>query len=198
MDDSRIQVQNMVDLIISNFFPKMEINCYATIVKKRDYLGIRSDRVVKSNGMLKNEIVISEKDYFNNDPKLLVDIVSQIIQIIAARDNVLASNRGRYFNKWLNCYFEKYGVITTKGKYGYQPVECDQKYYDCFPKFKTKKATLYLPYIEGHKSSTRKLICPACGLTVRATSNVSLICGRCYKKNNINYLIVEKKMEEDK
>ena len=100
--------------------------------------------------------------------------------------------------KWLNCYFEKYGVITTKGKYGYQPVECDQKYYDCFPKFKTKKATLYLPYIEGHKSSTRKLICPACGLTVRATSNVSLICGRCYKKNNINYLIVEKKMEEDK
>lgn len=28
--------------------------------------------------------------------------------------------------------------------------------------------------------------------------NVSLICGRCYKKNNINYLIVEKKMEEDK
>ncbi len=39
-------------------------------------------------------------------------------------------------------------------------------------------------------SSTRKLVCPCCGSSVRATRKVSLICGHCYQqKNEITYYI---------
>lgn len=34
----------------------------------------------------------------------------------------------------------------------------------------------------GTKSSTRKYICPACGMSVRATKEVYLICGNCKEK----------------
>ncbi len=42
------------------------------------------------------------------------------------------------------------------------------------------------------KSSTRKYTCPCCRVSVRATKDLSLICGECYKKDaNIHYLTKE-------
>ncbi|MBP3308255.1 MAG: SprT-like family protein [Clostridia bacterium] len=40
------------------------------------------------------------------------------------------------------------------------------------------------------KSSTRKYVCPLCGASVRATRDLSLICGECYKiDQSINFMI---------
>ena len=37
-------------------------------------------------------------------------------------------------------------------------------------------------------SSTRKYICPICGLSVRATKTVSIICGNCFNQQSFDYI----------
>lgn len=57
------------------------------------------------------------------------------------------------------------------------------------PTGKTGNTPTATPTTTRKPSSTRKLLCPCCGASVRATREIKVICGECYEKDqSINYL----------
>ena len=58
------------------------------------------------------------------------------------------------------------------------------------PTGKAGNAPTPTPTTTRKPSSTRKLVCPCCGASVRATREIKIICGECYEKDGkINYMV---------
>lgn len=181
------QVEWIIDTLFDEFFKDKKFPYFVTI-SSRNRIGCISDRMIVDNGVIKYEIVVSEKDLFANDKRMLIDILAQIIQLMIKPIGVKASNNYQYINKRVNKYLNRYGVQTEYGKYGYQPVNCDEKYINEFSQYEYGKNKIDL-YIKSYetvnnrkKSSTRKYICPSCGNSFRATKTINMLCMDCNKK----------------
>lgn len=180
------QVEWIIDTIFTEFFPDKKFPYFISISQKRGLIGICGKRLVAENGVIKYEVIICENDLISNYKRMLIDILAQIIQIMIKPLGIRASNRGVYFNKNVAKYFHKYGIKTIKGKYGFEPVDCDEKYIKELSQYEygNGNITLYLPSNNlaknGRKpSSTRKYICPCCGNSFRATKNINVLCIDC-------------------
>jgi hypothetical protein len=181
------QIEWIIDTLFDEFFNDKRFPYFVSIATNRNRIGCISNRIMMDNGILKNEIIVNEADLFSNDKRMLVDIVAQIIQIFIRPMGIRASNRNIYINKKVAKYLHEYGIVTQRSKYGYEPINCDDKYIKEFSQYEYGKSNiqLYTPDTKHtlkngiKKSSTRKYICPCCGNSFRATKNINVMCMDC-------------------
>ena len=114
-------------------------------------------------------------------------MLHEMVHLKNLQDNVQDTSRsGKYHNKKFKEVAEQHGLEVEKSeKYGFsttklkpetkQWIEDSCKDEDCFNLFRDKM--LKLPGIK--KQSTRKYVCPVCGVIVRATKEVRIICADC-------------------
>lgn len=101
------------------------------------------------------------------------------------------SNHGVYHNKSFKETAEAHGLIVTRSeKYGWAHTAPGELLIDWI--LKNDMPDILMNRNEFRKadgarsrpSSTRKLICPSCGQSVRATKAVNILCGDCMVKMN--------------
>ena len=172
------QVEWIIDTLMDTFFENEKFTYFVSLSNKRDMIGVCSERFLLENGNIKNEIVVGELDLINNDKRMLIDILSQIVQIIIKPKGVRASNREIYINNRVAYWLHKYGIKTEKSKYGNEPVNCDEKYINELSMYEygTGDIKLYTPVVNKKSSSTVKYIDKRTGNSVRATKKHILFC----------------------
>lgn len=96
------------------------------------------------------------------------------------------SRNGTYHNKKFKEAAEQHGLDVGKDpKYGWTITTLDEDARAFVDSLQDKKFELHrkhLPKIPGlskAKQSSRKYVCPMCGLIIRATKEVNVICGDC-------------------
>lgn len=99
------------------------------------------------------------------------------------------SRAGTYHNKKFKEAAEAHGLIVeTTEKYGYAKTslteEARQEVEDFMQSIGKTSFDLYREKVEeqkkkGGKSNSRKYVCPCCGLIVRATKEVKVVCFEC-------------------
>lgn len=181
------QLEDMIDILNSTVFNENQINYKVEIESgSRKNIGVIDDRHIRDDGKQYSIIRVNREDFYNNDKRFLADIIAQMAQHLAIRDGLKrASNNGIYFNKWITKYLNDYGLITRKGKYGSEIIDIDKDILNMFSQydFGKSKIEVYTKNIGLKRpSSTRKLICPCCGRSVRDTKKDNkIICGNCYE-----------------
>ena len=95
-------------------------------------------------------------------------------------------NKLTYHNKKFKEAAEQHGLDVGKDpKYGWTITTLDAEARAFVDSLQDKKFELHrkhLPKIPGlskAKQSSRKYVCPMCGLIIRATKEVNVICGDC-------------------
>ena len=177
------QVEWMVNLLFEEFFQKDKFPYFVNTTTRRDIIGSCSDRILVENGIIKHEIIVGENDLLSNDKRMLIDILAQIVQIIIKPSGIRASRGNTYFSKKVNKYFNKYGIKTKYGDYGYEPINCDDKYINELSQYDYGKndIKLYLPTNkttnrQSKRGSTIKYLCERSGNSIRATKKHILFC----------------------
>jgi len=95
------------------------------------------------------------------------------------------SRSGTYHNKKFKEAAEQHGLIAeSSGKYGYSSTKLNEEAAQFISQYSEKKFELFrkpVPKIKGKssKQSSRKYVCPGCGLIIRATKEVHVICADC-------------------
>lgn len=94
------------------------------------------------------------------------------------------SRGGTYHNKKFKQIAEEHGLIIEQHpKYGWTLTSLNDEAKEFIENMNEKGFGIYrskLPKIKASKSSSsRKYVCPCCGLIIRATKEVSVICGDC-------------------
>lgn len=94
------------------------------------------------------------------------------------------SRGGTYHNKKFKQVAEEHGLIIDQHpKYGWTLTSLNEEAKEFIEKMNEKGFGIYrskLPKIKASKSSSsRKYVCPCCGLIIRATKEVNVICGDC-------------------
>ena len=113
------------------------------------------------------------------------------------------SNHGVYHNRFFKATAEAHGLIVTRSeKYGWSHTAPGELLIDWILENETPDIMMNrneypgiriaggdkaanggaLPTSTTKPSSTRKLICPCCGQSVRATKTVNILCGDCMVK----------------
>ena len=98
------------------------------------------------------------------------------------------SRRGRYHNKQFKAAAEEHGlIISYDSSIGWSSTEPGKKLLllEKEGAFATIREALCRPRSgvkHSAKSSTRKYVCPVCGLSVRATREVDINCNECNEK----------------
>lgn len=92
---------------------------------------------------------------------------------------------GLYHNKQFKRTAEKHGLVVSKSEtYGFSATHLDNEAVRFVASMKDMDFQLYRKKRQnastaGQKSSTRKYICPRCGLIIRATREVHVLCMAC-------------------
>lgn len=96
------------------------------------------------------------------------------------------SRNGTYHNKKFKEAAEQHGLTVEKdAKYGWTITKLNPEAKSFISGFQDKKFELHrksLPKLSGvssSKQSTRKYVCPLCGMIIRATKEVNVVCGDC-------------------
>ena len=96
------------------------------------------------------------------------------------------SRNGTYHNKKYKEAAEKHGLTVGKDpKYGWTITTLNAEAQEFVDSLQDRKFELHrksIPKIPGaskSKQSSRKYVCPLCGLIIRATKEVNVICGDC-------------------
>lgn len=106
------------------------------------------------------------------------------------------SRGGTYHNKRFKEIAEAHGlIIENTQKYGWTKTSLQPETKDFIDMMNFEGFTLRRLSPEKSaskkKSSSRKYVCPHCGQSVRATKEISILCGECTSENNLVYMEVE-------
>lgn len=95
------------------------------------------------------------------------------------------SRNGTYHNKKFKAAAEAHGLkVEQDSKYGWNRTELNDEARNYIEAMQDKKFQLYRKFIpklkaSKTKQSSRKYVCPCCGLIIRATKEVDVICAEC-------------------
>lgn len=133
------------------------------------------------------EINISAEYLNRTFDQIAATMVHEMVHEYCRENNVQDTSRGNvYHNKKFKEEAEKRGiVITYDKKIGWSVTEPTQDLIDLIEKnFAIDELLSYRQHFEStltkkKKSSTRKYVCPCCGMSVRATKTVNVMCNDC-------------------
>jgi hypothetical protein len=168
-----------------NELPDVQITVQSS--GKRPALGwCTRDKRWRGNGKQEcREINISAEYLDRKDKAIVTTLLHEMVHLYCAENGIKDTSRsGTYHNEKYKTAAEAHGLNITKNeKYGWH----DSTLADpgIMDKLKVNRQAFTVarqaaqPKSGGTKSSSRKYVCPACATTVRATKEVSIICGDC-------------------
>lgn len=144
--------------------------------RRRRLNSISMDTSIIFSDELRYAIEIPERLVYKNDDSVVVWILSQMIMAYGMLNEVkVASNKNIYKNKRFKELANKYGVILSRGKYGFEPIGVTDKVKDIVKDIKFEKVPVYSENNGKKKSSTRKYT-DKNGVSVRTTKDHILYC----------------------
>lgn len=143
--------------------------------------------VWREDGEEKGAVEINISAQFLNRPiedvaeTMLHEMVHQYAYVNNMQD---CSRGGAYHNKLFKKLAENHGLTVGKdSRIGWAITRLSPEASEIFTAFKTENKLIYrIPAAKGMKvksSSARKYICPICGMSVRATKQVRIVCADC-------------------
>lgn len=121
-------------------------------------------------------------------------MLHEMVHLKNLQDGIQDTSRGgTYHNKKFKAVAEEHGLtVESNEKYGWAITELndDAKYeVSEFMNFIGKSSFDIYRHAEsekkkkgGGKSSSRKYVCPCCGMIIRATKEVNIVCGDCNER----------------
>lgn len=154
--------------------------CYGWITTRKEWIQGKNERY---------EINIS-CDYLNRPiSDIAATLLHEMVHLYCMTHNIKDTSRGGYYhNKKFRDAASAHHLITMeRDKVGWNDSELDAWALQWLDTNCSIKEICIRKKLEEEnetekkkkKSSTRKYICPICGMSVRATKKVSIICGEC-------------------
>jgi rubrerythrin len=118
-------------------------------------------------------------------PEVCATLLHEMVHLWNLQNNVQDTSRGgTYHNKKFKQVAEEHGLIIDQdSKYGWTITSLNDEAKAFIDGLKEQGFEIYrskLPKIKKSKSSSsRKYVCPHCGLIIRATKEVHVICSEC-------------------
>ena len=204
MQDLQIIFQGMFSRINEHFFNgelEKVIITFEAGYKKGAYGWIHTVKDWKQGQTERYNINISA-DYLDRPrEKVISTLMHEMCHLYALQNNIQDTSRsGIYHNKKFKQIAEEHGLkVEEADKIGWsvtslKPETIEWLNENCnFAEITIfKKRPLVADKVAKPKQSSRKYICPCCGATVRATKEISLICGNCYTPDTDPvYMIIE-------
>lgn len=127
-------------------------------------------------------------EYLSRPIELVAEtLLHEMVHLYNLQQKVQDTSRnGTYHNKRYKEAAEKHGLTVEKdAKYGWTKTSLNDEAKAFVASLQNTKFELFrkrLPKIgkESKKSNSKKYVCPCCGTIVRATKEVSIICGICF------------------
>lgn len=197
MQDLQIIMQGMFSRINEHFFNKELEKVVITFeagFKKGAFGWINTVKDWKQGQKERYNINISA-DYLDRSREQIIStLMHEMCHLYALQNDIKDTSRsGIYHNKKFKKIAEEHGLnVLEADKIGWsvtslKPETAEWLQDNCnFGEITIcKKKPLVADKIATPKQSSRKYVCPCCGLIVRATKECSLICGDCKKEMRI-------------
>ena len=183
-------LENAFDVLNSVYYENKLPKAVITIQSKSKAYGyITSTKVWTDDNNSFYEINISA-EYLNRPiEQVFATLQHEMVHLYCIINNIAdTSKSGRYHNKNFKVEAEKRDLLIEYAKYiGYSKTMPSDKFIKTLCKYGFMDKSIEhhrcnsnsSPTLPKKKSSTRKYKCPVCGISVRATKEVNLICGDC-------------------
>lgn len=164
----------------------------------RNYGYITVQKVWADNNDCYHEINISAEHLSRNIENVMSTLMHEMVHLYCIVNNIAdTSKNGRYHNKHFKNEAEKRDLKIDYVKYiGYSKTTPTDRFIEVLREnglcndinhFRISGNGIFVPPVDGIdggktvkvKSSTRKYICENCGISVRATKDVNIICADC-------------------
>lgn len=113
-------------------------------------------------------------------------LLHEMVHLFNLQNKVQDTSRnGTYHNKKFKAAAEAHGLeVEQDSKYGWNRTKLNNEARVFVEAMQDKKFQLYRKFIpklkaSNSKQSSRKYVCPCCGLIIRATKEVDVICAEC-------------------
>ena len=109
-------------------------------------------------------------------------LIHEMIHLENLELNIKDTSRaGTYHNKKFKVAAESHGMIVEETSYGWSRTSLTEKLKELINSYGKMDFTLYRSKFTNpsKKSSTRRYVCPSCGIVIRATKEVRIICSDC-------------------
>lgn len=137
---------------------------------------ISLDNSIIYSDELRYTIEVPEKLIYKNDDSVVTWILSQMIIAYGLMNEIkVASNRNIYKNKRFKKLADKYGVIVSSNKYGFEPIGVTENIKNLIKDIKFEKIPIYSENNGKKKSSSRTYI-DKNNASVRASKDHILYC----------------------
>lgn len=190
--------QTLFNLINVSFFDGTLQDVTLTLKPTKNALGHFTTTPVwynKITGSSQHEINISAKMLSKSIDDIVCVIIHEAIHMYCYQNDIADVSANGYYHNVLFKTEARKRLLTVEhhNKYGFSITKPSDELREWIKKNQIYEILYYYhnesDYLRPPKSSTRKYMCPTCGDSVRATKEVSLICGNCHS----NYELVEKK-----
>jgi rubrerythrin len=137
------------------------------------------------------EINISAEYLTRSDAEIVTTLLHEMVHLYCSVNGIKDTSRsGTYHNERYKAVAEAHGLIITKNdKYGWHDSTLQESSVLDILKVNSQVFKVARQAAQtktgGKKSSSRKYICPECGMTVRATKEVNIVCGDCQEPMTI-------------
>ena len=195
-------LENAFDVFNRIYFDNSLPGAVITIQSSpRSYGYITVQKVWKNDEDSYHEINISAEHLARPIENVLATLLHEMVHLFCMINNILdTSNMGRYHNKYFKAEAEKRDLRIEYAKYiGYSVTYPTDRLIEVIIKNGLNTGIHHCRTIEKglpafptdgddnadvnktgtKKTSTRKYICKHCGISVRATKDVNIICGDC-------------------
>lgn len=168
-----------------NALPKVMITVQSS---PKAYGHFTTAEIWKDTAKAYHEINISAEALNRPVQETIATLIHEMVHLYCSENKIKDTSRGgTYHNKIFKTEGEKRGIkISYDKKNGYSPTAPTERLLTFIQENKLDKAiTCHRDKIESahskakKKTSTRKYECPCCGMTVRATKAVNIICADC-------------------
>lgn len=185
-------LETMYDYINCKLFSDKLSKCVITVQadeKNKAYGWFSLKKVWKENSEDEGTNEINMSAQFLNRPinEIAATLIHEMCHYYAQLNNMQDCSRsGTYHNKLFKTIAEKHGLTVECVKaIGWSHTELTEYTEKLISRFVAENPVSIIyrnPIMKGGKvksSSTRKYVCPICGLSVRATKQVNIICADC-------------------
>jgi hypothetical protein len=138
------------------------------------------------------EINLSAEYLTRSDAEIVTTLLHEMVHLCCSQHDIKDTSRsGTYHNERFKAAAEARGLnVTQNDKYGWHDTTLqDSSILDILKvnrqAFKVARQAAQAK-AGGKKSSSRKYICPSCGMTVRATKEVNIVCGDCQEPMTVD------------